>query len=533
MSRLFTALLLALVAAVAWLLSGGTAWLHNAARRVIRRRLHNYKVRLNRPDTLLPEAVPTPTKVAVIGGGLAGIAAASTLAERGCEVVLYEANDHLGGKLGAWRVDLGEHGGEQGMEHGFHAFFGSYYNLDRFLSRLGLDGAFRTTEDYRILTRDGRSLGFAGLEPTPFLNLLDLVRKGVLDGWSMLLNPRLRRLDPLLRYDPEVTFARLDHVSFEQFSREAALPADMRLMFNTFARAFFARADQMSMAALMKSFHLYYLSNDAGLMFRYPTDDHGTALLAPMRAWLEKHGVSVRLSSPVERLERQKNGRLRVNGQPYDHVVLATDVGAAGRILASSPLAEEDPALIARLTRLRPQNRYSVLRVWIDKDPRPLPAFTVTEKIRILDSVTTVHRAEAEAGRWVAARGGGAVLELHAYEVPEKFTSAEAIREALLADLDDHLPELRGASILHEEMYVKDDFTPFFTGMEAHRPPTTTAIEGLVVAGDWVKLPCPAMLMEGAFTSGLLAANTILTASGAREEVVYSVPLRGALGAGA
>ena len=48
-------------------------------------------------------------------------------------------------------------------------------------------------------------------------------------------------------------------------------------------------------------------------------------------------------------------------------------------------------------------------------------------------------------------------------------------------------------------------------------------------AGDWVALPCPAMLMEAACTSGLLAANLLLRRQGLREEPVESVPRRGLL----
>src|SRR5207253_6347628 len=44
-------------------------------------------------------AVSAPRRVAVVGGGIAGLAAARELAVGGAEVVVYEAADRLGGKI--------------------------------------------------------------------------------------------------------------------------------------------------------------------------------------------------------------------------------------------------------------------------------------------------------------------------------------------------------------------------------------------------------------------------------------------------
>ena len=65
--------------------------------------------------------------------------------------------------------------------------------------------------------------------------------------------------------------------------------------------------------------------------------------------------------------------------------------------------------------------------------------------------------------------------------------------------------------------------------MDADRPGTDTGIDGLYCAGDWVKLPVPAMLMEAAFASGMVAANRILASDGLQEAPIESVPLKGLL----
>jgi isorenieratene synthase len=63
--------------------------------------------------------------------------------------------------------------------------------------------------------------------------------------------------------------------------------------------------------------------------------------------------------------------------------------------------------------------------------------------------------------------------------------------------------------------------------MYRHRPGVESGVPGLVCAGDWVKLPFPAMLLEAACSSGLCAANVLLREEGLREEAVSSVPPKG------
>lgn len=521
-----------LLAAVAWVFRHTLLrLLDHLAQRLVRWRLGGYRVRVNHVDTLRPLRTGDGPKVCVVGGGLAGVAAAITLAERGLDVTLHEAAPQLGGKLASWTHTFDD-GVSWPVEHGYHAFFPSYHNLDRLFARLGISQRFATTPDYLILGRDGRSMSFAGLHRTPGLNLLHLAQMGLFDPKELVWdNPGVDRLNDLLNYHPIDTHERLDHESYAEFADAAGLPDRMRLIFRSFTRVFFAEPEQMSTAELAKSFHSYFLSHDRGLLYRYPTDDHAEAIWAPLQARLEELGVHLRLGSPVDGVTRQKNGRLRVGGRPYDHVVLATDLPGARRVLdGSAELVDaEAPGLRDDVAAIQPRNRYAVLRIHLDRDLRPgLPGFVSTDRIRALDSITSIHRNERWAKAWVAEHGGS-VLELHAYSVPAALQDEAAIRQALLDDMRHYLPELAEARVVREVMHVKDDFTPFFVGMWQRRPGVASGVAGLSLAGDWVKLREPVWLMEAAVTSGLRAANRVLADAGLREEPVYSVPEKGLL----
>jgi len=181
---------------------------------------------------------------------------------------------------------------------------------------------------------------------------------------------------------------------------------------------------------------------------------------------------------------------------------------------------------MANLSALAPSQPNAVLRLWIDlPSGSTLPGFVITAGEKLLDSVTFYHRVEEASAAW-AADSGGSVLELHCYAVPDSVHESE-IADTLKEGLWAQFPELRWCRVLGEHLQVNRNFTAFHTGMRARRPPVQTEHSCLMLAGDWVALTVPAMLMEAAVTSGLEAANAILRREGVREEPVYSVPRRG------
>lgn len=505
-----------LVVVVGWL---GGPW---ALKTLIKRRLGGYWRDANVVDAGKPERLAVPKRVAVLGGGVAGLTAAVTLARRGFAVTLVDKNAYLGGKLGSWPVQLTPTR-RVWVSHGFHAFFPHYVNLNRFLDSLGLRRGFRSIGEYAILSAQGAGVSFRELDRTPVFNLLSLMRAGVFRLGDALKAPGRDLYGVFLEYEHDKTFAELDHLTFAEFDRIAQVPPRLKLAFNTFARAFFADEDKLSFAELVKSFHFYYLGQDGGLVYDYPDRDYEAAFLAPIRDELAKHGATVRLGTKVGTLARRGDA-FEVDGEAFDQVVVATDVvGAAAIVGGAQGLAAE---LTARFAKLKPGQRYAVLRVWLDKDVRPnVPVFVITDRERVLDAVSVYHRLEREAAEDVKAHGGY-VLELHCYAVPEDM-EREALRTALLEEVVRFFPELKGFTVQHEVLQLNRDFTAFHRGLYAERPTVETGVPGLVCAGDWVKLPFPAMLLEAACASGLWAANALLREEGLREEPVRSVPLRG------
>jgi isorenieratene synthase len=492
----------------------------------IKKRLDGYVTLINSVDPNKPKDFCGSHRVAVIGAGLAGLGAAALLGERGFQVTLFEKNSYLGGKTGCWPVRFPD-GSVANVDHGFHAFFRHYYNLRAFLDKIGAGEHLKKIDDYLVLTGNNRRFSFKQVSTTPVLNILSLGRNKFYRFRDVLLSPSSRRMREFLKYDPNKTFEKFDDISFDEFATGAKLPASLRLVFNTFARAFFAPAHKLSTAELVKSFHFFYLSHDHGLLYDYFDTDYSQALIEPLRRHLARYRVTVKLDQHILETARE-NDRFLVGSERFDALILATDVVGARQIAAHSPwMKNASSSTYAALTALKPSDGYAIYRIWLERRTgTALPVFVITERRDVLDSVTFYHQFDKAASRWAAESGGG-VYELHCYALRPEMTDEERLKAAFLEELYHYFPELQGARVLREHLQIKRDFSAFHTGLHRRRPAYTTEVAGFYLAGDWVRLPTPAMLMEAAFTSGLLCANAILAKHRLQEEPVYSVPLKG------
>jgi isorenieratene synthase len=263
--------------------------------------------------------------VAVVGGGLAGMSAAATLAERGFRVTLYERASALGGKLSGWPITVD--GRSVPMEHGFHGFFSQYYNLRSLLRAAGADRDFVAQDAYPILFRSAPPEGF-GSSRLPFpVNLLEVLGRS--DGIDLLdvAGDRPGMLD-LLTYDPVRTFAKWDGVDVETFIREGRLEGGFAdVVLRPFAQASMNALGQFSAAECIRFFHFYMLGNPEGLGFDALGRGVHESVLAPLEAHLTALGVTIRTNAEVRRVvvERGRARGVELGTLDTRRVVAGTD----------------------------------------------------------------------------------------------------------------------------------------------------------------------------------------------------------------
>ncbi|MFE1083789.1 FAD-dependent oxidoreductase [Brevibacterium sediminis] len=503
-----------------------------------------------------------PKRVTVVGGGIAGLAAATVLAEHGVSVHLVEAESSLGGRVRAWSLD-----GDRSMSRGFHAFFRQYYNLRSLLARAdpGLDRLVPVT-DYPLVGRDGLHDSFARIPRTPPLSLAGFVLTSPSFPLRGLADVDLTTAFELIDVDFPDSYRRYDGESAEQFLDRLRFPVGARhLALEVFARSFFAHPADFSAGELVAMFHTYFTGSAEGLLFDVPDDDYDTALWSPLSEYLAEAGVRIETDTAVTALRPQDSaGRWRAETTSgtleSDALVLAADPRSTRTLLAGledsidadaldhstaagSPAAgtETRERWLSSVTSQRNAPPFAVLRLWLQDEVDPSrPAFLGTTGYALLDNISILERFEAGAERW-RHKHGGSVVELHAYALgtahrgsprgmlESEDVDREAVTRQLLADLHEVYPETADIPITAQELLIADDCALADTRPHDDRPGVTTAFPGLVLAGDSIRCEAPVALMERAATTGFMAANELLAGWRVEGTEIWSPPRRGLL----
>lgn len=238
--------------------------------------------------------------VVVVGGGIAGMSAAATLAARGVRVTLVERANLLGGKLAGWPIRVG--GVEVPMEHGFHGFFHQYYTLRELLADAGADRDMVPQAGYPILSSKRPIEGFPATRAPFPVNLLEVLGRSPTLGFGDVAGVR-PGMNALLAYDPARTFAAWDGVDMETFIREGRLEGPFAdVVLRPFGQASLNALSRFSAAEAIRFFHFYMLGNPEGLGFDALGRGTHLSVLEPLRAHLERLGVTIRTGTPVRRV---------------------------------------------------------------------------------------------------------------------------------------------------------------------------------------------------------------------------------------
>lgn len=486
-----------------------------------------------------PAGLPSATAldrrphVVVVGAGIAGLAAAAGLAERGVSVEVLEREPNLGGRVAGWteRLDDGALAGtEVANNRGFHAFFRQYYNLRALLRRSDPTlSRLRAVEDYPLVDGEGRRDTFRGLPQSPPWNAIVFALRSPTFRFRDLVRINGKAAAPLATVSVPGIYEQLDDRDAGTFLDQINFPRAARhLAFEVFARSFFARPERLSAAELAAMFHIYFLGSSEGLVFDVAESNFDTALWNPLGEYLTGRGVTFHTGVSAQSISLGGPRRLRVDAGDgrvidADGVVLAADVAGLQRIVAASPdLGDQDWR--RRVAAMQVAPPFLVQRLWLDAPVRhDRPAFLGTGGLEPVDNISVVSSYERQAAEWARAHGGS-VVEVHAYSVSG---DSPELRRAMMERLHQLYPETARAGVVAERVLFRQDCPLFSPGSFAERPTVATPVDGLMLAGDGIRIDLPVALMERAATTGWSAANRLLGEWGVSGHTLHTVPVHG------
>ena len=445
-----------------------------------------------------------PPDLVVVGGGLAGIAAALAAADAGAEVTLLEARPRLGGATFSFQRDGLE------LDNGQHVYLrccGAYQSL---LERLGVTALapLQPRLALPVLAPGGR-MGWLrrGNLPAPLHLAGALARYPYLDWPARLKVARaalaLRRMDPADQ--------RLDLRSFADWlaAKGQGRAATDALWELVGLPTLNARSHQASLQLATMVFKTGLLTaRDAADIgwSRVPLSRlHGE----PAARALEAAGVRVRLRAHARAIEPGDPGD-GADGGTGRRLAVRTDDDRieAGTVIVAVPhdaagwLPAEVTGPAGRLEGLGVSPIVN-LHVVYDRPVTTLEfAAGLGTPVQFVFDRTSSSGMDPGQGQCLAVSLSAANDEL---ELP-----AARLRERYLPALAELFPAARDAAVT--AFYVTRERTATFLpapGTAALRPGAETGMHGLFLAGSWTSTGWPAT-MEGAVRSGLVAARAAL-----------------------
>ncbi|MGV3573449.1 MAG: hydroxysqualene dehydroxylase HpnE [Ramlibacter sp.] len=417
-------------------------------------------------------------RVAVVGAGWAGLAAAVACTRRGHAVTVYESARVPGGRARTLQVRLPD-GSVADLDNGQHILIGAYLETLRLMEQVGVAPAAALLRLPLVLRHpDGQGIALPSW-PSP----LDAAA-GILAarGWNWrdkasLLRAAVRWQLAGFRCAPEATVSQLCAALTPRIRAELIDPLCVAAL-NT-------PADRSSGQVFLRVLHDSLVGRGHGAWggsnLLLPRQDLGRVFPLAAQAWLRARGAQVRLAARVQAIARD-GAAWRVDGEMFDAVVLACPAPEAARLAGETDAGWSGMAQALAFE--------AIATVYVTGGPRlPLP-------------MLALRTGPAAPAQFVFDRSQlGGPAGLLAFVVSASVREREAIEAQVLEQA-----RALGWTVQPLQTVVEKRAT--FACTPGLQRPGMAIAPGLWACGDYVEGPYPATL-EGAVRTGLEVAGRI------------------------
>jgi squalene-associated FAD-dependent desaturase len=441
-------------------------------------------------------------RVVIIGGGLAGLAAATALAPRGFEILVLEARSRLGGRAGSF---TDAHTGQL-VDACQHVSMGCCTNFAHFCRHVGIAPLLQTQPCLYFMTPDRRISRFqADPLPAPFhltrsfwgLHYLSSGEKlRIAWGLACLWHTR----------------ADVDAPFQDWLLAHRQTPRTVERFWGTvLTSALNETPERVGLRYARKVFVDGFLRHRHGLDIELPRVPLGRLYGEELQRWFEEHQVQIRFNCAVKSL-RIGDQRVQSLGLRSGEAVVADWYVAAvpfGRLLDLLPQEVVERERCFRGLKSLQSSPITSVHLWYRRPVLALP------HVVLVDGV----------GQWVFNRGEVGPGEHYVQVVVSaarqfRGLGHEEVQRRIVAELAELFPAAVPAALRRARVVTEHEATfSAVPGVDRWRPGQTTPLANLFLAGDWTATAWPAT-MEGAVRSGYLAAEVLLAATRCPEKLV-------------
>ncbi len=451
-------------------------------------------------------------KIAIFGAGVAGLAAAVELVDKGHSVKIYEKRKILGGKVSTWKDSDGD-----SIESGLHIIFGGYEQLQKYLKRVGAEDNYQWKKHSLIYAEPEGKLSFftkANL-PSPWAEMVGGMKTDLLSFWDKI--SLVKGLYPAITGN-EAYFRSQDFMTYAEWHRlKGASEHSLQKLWRAIALAMnFIEPNVISARPMITIFN-YFGNNYTATKFGFFNKNPGDSMIEPMRQYIQSKGGRIFVDAKLSRFELNTDETIKEavlqDGQKIvaDAYISALPVHNIKKILPVQWLAHK---YFRNLHEFVGSPVVSC-QLWFDRK--------ITDIDNLMFSQGTIFATFADVSitcpedfqKGIGTANGGSVMSMVLAPAHQLMDMPnEIILELVMKDIHDRFPKSREAKLLKSTIVkIPQSVYKAVPDVDKFRPDQISPVKNFFLAGDYTDQHYLAS-MEGAALSGKLVAEKLLSRFG-------------------
>jgi 15-cis-phytoene desaturase len=452
-------------------------------------------------------------RVAIAGGGLAGLACAKYLVDAGHTPIVLESRNVLGGLVAAWKDEDGDW-----YETGLHAFFGAYPNMLQLMKELGIEDRLQWKEHALIFNQPEKPGTYSYFKVpdilAPFNVIMSILRNNDMLTWEQKIRFAAGLWPGVLRGQKYVED--MDKYSLLEWLRRQGIDDKVNSdIFIAASKALtFVNPEDVSATIILTALNRF-LRERYGSKIAFLDGSPTERLCQPIVDHITAGGGEVILEKPLKELVLNADNTVRhflirgLNGQP-DEIIEADAYVSAMSVDVLKALMPQPWKAIPFFEKLKGLEGVPVinLHLWFDRKLTDIDhlLFSRSDLLSVYADMSITCKEYEDPNR--------SMLEFVLAPAKDWIDkSDEEIIAATMLELERLFPQhLTGdnPAKLRKYKVVKTPRSVYTAspGTQAYKPTQETPIANFYVAGSYTKQMYLGS-MEGAVLSGKLAAQAI------------------------